>query len=108
MEWRYPMRFSRHAINRVRERGIAATDVALALEYGTEVHARGATFFVLRRRDLPLWLRDAAGGRRAEGTTVVVCDGTVVTVYRNRDVRHFYRKVGRGRPRKTFGPALAA
>jgi hypothetical protein len=93
------MELTAHARRRAQERRITEAHVQLALDYGHEVHAAGATFYVLRFRDLPRALRGEAWARRAEGTTVVVADETVLTVYRNRDVGHVRRKLAAMRPR---------
>lgn len=82
-------------------RRIRQRDIELTLQLGYEHHAAGATFFVLRRRDIPKELLDDPLVRRAEGTTVVLERGRIATVYRNRSIRHLFRKPRRStRPRR--------
>ena len=92
------MRISSHANEQMHRRRIAKSDVDLALGYGDEVHCAGATFYVLRFRDIPRAMCRNPEVRRAEGTTVVVEGETISTVYRNRDVKHLRQKPRHGRP----------
>lgn len=94
------MKISRHASEQMTRRRIGRDAVDFAIGYGTEHHCAGATFYVLRFRDIPSSLRASPEVRRAEGTTVVVEDGHVITVYRNRDVRHLRQKPRHGRVEK--------
>ncbi|GAB4195545.1 MAG: hypothetical protein OHK0013_01830 [Sandaracinaceae bacterium] len=91
------MKISRHAVDQMNRRRIGRDAVDLAIGYGTEHHCAGATFYVLRFRDIPRVLHADPEARRAEGTTVVVADGRILTVYRNRDVRHLRQKERHGR-----------
>ncbi len=81
-----------HAIEQMKRRRIDLHQVELALCWGVELHRAGAVFFVLRGRDIPHELRTDPTIRRAEGTTVVLENGRISTVYRNRDIRHLLRK----------------
>lgn len=96
-----------HALEQMERRRIDLRQVELALCWGLELHRAGAVFFVLRRRDIPHELRTDPAIRRAEGTTVVLEDGRISTVYRNTNIKHLLRKqkhtarprpVRRGRP----------
>ena len=91
------MKISSHATEQMHRRRIAKNDIDLALGYGEEVHCAGATFYVLRFRDIPRAMKWNSEVRRAEGTTVVVEGETISTVYRNRDVRHLRQKPRHGR-----------
>lgn len=92
-------------------RRIRSHEVDLTLRLGHEHHAAGAVFYVLRKCDIPREMLSDPSARRAEGTTVVVEDGCVTTVYRNRDVRHLWRKLkrssrSRSRPDEHVGHSL--
>jgi hypothetical protein len=91
------MRITHHAGERMIRRRISHQDVELTIGYGQELHCAGATFYVLRFRDIPAVLRRDPAARRAEGTTVVVTDDVIRTVYRNRDVRAVRQKPRHGR-----------
>jgi hypothetical protein len=71
-----------HAARRMTQRNLETWDVELVLNLGRVIHRTGATFYFLGRRDLPV------GAERAleslVGTTVIVEEGRVRTVYRNR------------------------
>lgn len=77
-----------HARQRMSSRHIAVDDVFAVLEFGREVHARGAEFFVVGRRDV---MRARQAGRNVkalEGLHVVCAPngGPVITCYRNREM----------------------
>lgn len=91
------MKISQHATEQMNRRRIAAREIDLTVGYGHELHCAGATFCVLRFRDIPSALRRDPEARRAEGTTVVIEGDTISTVYRNRDVRHLRQKARHGR-----------
>ena len=98
---RCPEHSTDHARAQMTRRRIRAPEIELALRYGQELHAAGAVFYVLRKRDIPCELRRREDVRRAEGTTVVLERGRIATVYRNRNVRHLRRKPERStRPRR--------
>ena len=86
------MRITNHARIQITRRRLRREDIDLAIGMGTETHCAGATFYVLRLRDIPRPLRRDPELRRAEGTTVVVEGDTIITAYRNRDPRHMRRK----------------
>lgn len=77
-----------HARQRMSSRHINFDDVVYVLEFGREVHARGAEFFVVGRRDV---MRARQAGRNMtalEGLHVVCAPngGPVLTCYRNREI----------------------
>lgn len=90
------MHISRHATEQMIRRRIAHRDVELTIGYGQERHCAGATIYVLRFRDIPPPLVANPHARRAEGTTVVVANDVVQTVYRNRDLRRLRHKPRHG------------
>jgi len=93
------MRITHHASERMIRRRISHQDVELTIGYGMELHCAGATFYVLRFRDIPTALRRDPSARRAEGTTVIVRDGVVRTVYRSRDLAPLRQQPRHGRPK---------
>jgi len=94
-----------HARGRMGARGIPLAAVEAALRYGRVAHVRGAQIHAIGRREV--------NGLRARGVDVerfsgvhVVCsrEGTILTVYRNHDLRGLKPgRRGRGnRPRGRF------
>jgi hypothetical protein len=82
----------------MRGRGITATALDAALEYGRIVYTRGAVIHAIGRNEIARW--SAAGiDLSAHDGIQVVCarDGTVLTVYRNRNFRRLRTGLGRGR-----------
>ena len=86
------MQLTSHALSQITRRRIRDEDIYLAIDLGREIHAAGATFYVLGLRDIPSSLRCDPDVRRAEGTTVVVEFGRITTVYKNRRIGHLKRK----------------
>jgi hypothetical protein len=91
-----------HARQRMSSRHIDFDDVVDVLEFGREVHARGAEFYVVGRRDV---LRARQAGRNVqalEGLHVVCAPngGPVITCYRNREMPPI-----RNRTRRTWAQA---
>ena len=83
-----PIVLTRHAIDRVCQRGISIDSVWFALTKGRVVHTRGAVFFVVGRREVEAWKTRESGVTRHEGVHVVCSNsGDVITVYRNHDLR---------------------
>lgn len=79
---------SDHAISRMCERSLAPDDVEAVLTYGQPVYDRGALVFRLGRKQVDRFApREQLD--HLEGVHVVCTpdDGTVMTVYRNRDFR---------------------
>jgi hypothetical protein len=64
------------------QRNLAPEEIELVVMRGRKLHRCGAEFYFLGARDLPAALRLTHA--RLIGTTVVIADGTVRTVYRNR------------------------
>jgi hypothetical protein len=77
-----------HAINRMAQRGIAPQWVELVLRYGRLIHARGLIFRVIGRKEVARFATQGIHLACAEGIHVLVKnEGTVLTVYRNHDLR---------------------
>lgn len=78
--------FTNHARQRMTGRRINQTDVENVLHFGREVHTRGASIFVIGRKEVTKYLATGVDLRRQEGLQVVCSpDGAVLTVYRNND-----------------------
>lgn len=73
---------SPHAARRMAQRNVSLDAAELVITFGTVVYRTGVEFYFLAQRDIP------PGRERSletlVGTTVVVRDGRVETVYRNR------------------------
>jgi len=86
------MRVTRHADRRMNQRGIGQDAIDFTLRWGHVYHRTGICFHVLRRRDIERSGAHDARALRWEGTTVLIEDGTVISVYKNRDVAPIRRK----------------
>lgn len=79
---------TQHAWERMGERGLSPATVRLALNYGRDVHVRGATIYVVGRKEVRRYRQDGIELSSVEGVQVVCTDsGAILTVYRNRDLR---------------------
>lgn len=87
-----------HAAIRMQQRGISCRAIQAALSYGRIIRAKGVTYVVVGRKEV---LRYAAVGvnlDEADGLQVLLAsDGSVVTVYRNRDLHTIRVTPRRGR-----------
>lgn len=80
-----PPRFTRHAVQRSRTRGIPTRAVTAALAFGRHRTARGADIYIVGWREVRLQARYGLDLSRWLGVEVVCThDGTVITVYRNK------------------------
>ncbi len=81
-------RLTQHAWERMSGRGLSPAAVRLVLTYGRAAYVRGATIYVVGRREARNFRRDGIELSTVEGVQVVCTDsGAVLTVYRNRDLR---------------------
>ena len=88
---------SNHAKLRLAQRNLNEEDLAFILRYGQEIHRTGASFFFLGERDIPdKFVRRQS---RLVGSTVVVDERGIVTVYRN---KHAIKKIKRKSKLKEF------
>ena len=72
-----------HAQQRQAQRGLRPADIAFVLEHGSLLAGwGGADIVYLRRREVPPPYRKQYA--RLIGTAIVLCEGRIVTVYRNR------------------------
>lgn len=80
--------FTRHAWERMSGRGLSPSAVRLVLNYGRVAHIRGVTVYVVGRKEVERYRLDGIELSSVEGVQVVCTDsGSIVTVYRNRDLR---------------------
>jgi hypothetical protein len=105
---------SDHAGWRRAQRHLRLDQVDYVLVHGAPVCRTGAVFHVLRRCDIAPDDRCRAAIARLEGTVVLVEDGIVITVYRNRHSYHQIQKKAKyarrqaGRDDRRGGPTPAA
>jgi len=77
-----------HAVLRMQQRGIAPRLIALVLRYGRTIYARGLAFRVIGHKEVERFARDGLDLTPAEDIHVLVdTDGSVITAYRNHDLR---------------------
>jgi hypothetical protein len=86
--WEDEHPLSWHAWCRLHARRLSGGAVEAALSCGRVVHVRGAAIHVIGRREVARWRRRGIDLSRFEGVHVVCApDGSILTVYRNRDLR---------------------
>jgi hypothetical protein len=79
---------TQHANQRMIERNLSSRAVQAAFAYGRVVHTRGATIYAIGRKEVESAKNHGVDLSRIEGVQVVCsADGTILTVYRNRDFR---------------------
>ena len=77
-----------HALDQMDARSLSRAAVSNALMYGRQTWTRGARIFVIGRREVQRLRARGIDLNPYEGVQVVTQpDGTIVTVYRNRDLR---------------------
>jgi hypothetical protein len=96
------MDFSDHAVDRMSRRRIAPDLAQTVVALGREIHTRGATVYFIGRHEVEREKRTGIDLRSLEGLCVVCSrEGTVLTVYRNRQLRGL-RRCQRGRNYRRF------
>ncbi len=79
---------TKHAFYQMNSRGLSPKAIAAAVNYGRVVHTRGAEIHAIGHKEVGLYERDGIDLSRFEGVQVVCSpDGSILTVYRNRDFR---------------------
>jgi hypothetical protein len=79
---------TRHAWERMGGRGVSPDAIGMVLNYGRAAHTRGATIYVVGRKEVRRYRQDGIDLAALEGLQVVCADnGAILTVYRNRDLR---------------------
>jgi len=80
-----------HAVMRMRQRGLRAQAIEAALAYGRVVYKHGAVVHILGKREVRLL--STRGLNLSDFVNLhVVCghDGSVLTVYRNEDLKSIH------------------
>src|SRR5438067_8621818 len=81
-------RISLHAQDQMHARSISADALRSALKYGRTAWTRGARIYAIGRKEVQNYRAHGIDLTRFEGVHVVESpDGTIMTVYRNRDLR---------------------
>ena len=76
-----------HASLRMQQRGISCRAIHAALSYGRTIRAKGVTYVVVGHKEVQRYAAIGVNLDEAEGLQVLLgSDGSVVTVYRNRDL----------------------
>lgn len=77
-----------HAQMRMGQRGISPHAVQLVLSYGRTLHAWGTTYRVIGHKEVVRCAERGIDVAEADGVHVLVApDGSVVTAYRNHELR---------------------
>jgi hypothetical protein len=85
--------FSDHARKRMAQRSVSKAQIDYVLGHGKEYNRAGATWFVLRWKDLPKADRAVGLYEKAVGLVVCMADDSVLTVYkRERPSIHVRKK----------------
>lgn len=93
-------RLSVHAWQRMCARGHSPDAVRAALEHGRIAHVREADFYIIGRAEIAAAARTGFDLRRLDGLHVVVADdGTIKTVFRNRELSEVQTD-WKGKPRR--------
>lgn len=90
-----------HARLRMQQRRIDLDMIELVIQFGREVCTRGAIVYALGRNEVTKAAKDGQKLSHLEGIHVVTSheDGSVLTVYRNRDLAGLKHSLGFGRQR---------
>ena len=81
-------RLSAHAEDQMDARSISVEALRRAVQYGRTSWTRGARIYAIGRKEVQYYRAHGIDLARYEGIHVVEsAEGTVITVYRNRDLR---------------------
>lgn len=79
---------SRHAWQRMGARGVSSSAINKVLTFGRVIHARGATMYVIGRKEVKRYMGQGINLDDLHGMQVICSkNGTIMTLYRNRDLR---------------------
>lgn len=96
-----PSRWTRHGWSRMCGRGFSPTMIGKVLDYGRLIHGRGARIYVIGKKEIERWAGRGVDLHELDGMQVVCSiGGSILTVYRNRELRGLRpkrRRRGRGR-----------
>lgn len=96
MEWHLEEHVSKHAFSRMKSRRIDANAIEAALDYGRIVHTRGAVIHAIGRKEISKYMEHGINLEKLDGLQVVCSqDGTIITVYINRNFRGLRSSLGR-------------
>jgi hypothetical protein len=77
-----------HAHKRMAARRVSSETVTAVLAFGRSIHARGAEIHVIGRKEIAQYRLQGIDLTPFEGIQLVCGrDGTIITMYRNRDLR---------------------
>ncbi len=78
-----------HARKRMDQRGVSEQAVLLTLRYGRKIHSRRTVFHVIGRKEIARYGKQVPELLALDGVQVITSqdEHTVVTVYRNHDLR---------------------
>lgn len=77
-----------HAWMRMTARSLSSSAIEAALAYGRVAYVRGAAIFAIGRKEVERYSTRGVDLAKHEGVQVVCTpEGTILTVYRNRDFR---------------------
>jgi len=81
---------SSHAQQRMDLRGISERDIELVLKFGRKIHSRRTAFHVIGRKGIKKYASECPELKELDGLHVLAVPqkGTVLTAYRNHDLRH--------------------
>ncbi len=88
-----------HARKRMQQRRIDLGMVELVIQFGREVCTRGALVFAIGRNEIATAAKRGDNLQHLDGVHVVTShdDGSVLTVYRNRDLGNLKTNLGFGK-----------
>jgi hypothetical protein len=79
---------TRHAHRRMAARSLSQAAVTAVLAFGRSIHTRGAEIHVIGRKEVVYYQSQGIDLTPFEGVQLVCSrDGTILTMYRNRDLR---------------------
>lgn len=79
---------SRHAWRRMGARGVSASAINRVLTFGRVIRTRGATIYVIGRKEIKRYMDHGVNLDDLHGMQVICSkNGTIITLYRNRDLR---------------------
>ena len=80
---------TRHARDRMYERGLSLEVIGMALKFGRRIYTRGACIHVIGRKEVDQYRQRGIDLEDCHGLQVVCAtdDGHVITAYRNRNFR---------------------
>ncbi|WP_460859917.1 DUF4258 domain-containing protein [Rheinheimera gaetbuli] len=81
---------SSHAQQRMDLRGMSERDIELVLKFGRKIHSRRTVFHVIGRKEIKKYAGECPELKELDGLHVLTVPqkGTVLTAYRNHDLRH--------------------